>query len=76
MKGSHTLVQHIMFFGDSMTAGQYVPPRYRWTSLASDALEDRFPSQFDVEVRAISGETSREAPYAFRRPLLRTMLTS
>jgi lysophospholipase L1-like esterase len=53
----------ILFMGDSITAGQYVDPQLRWTSLVGDALVRKY---HDTSVnllclnRGISGETTRQ----------------
>lgn len=57
--------QGVLLFGDSITAGQYIAPRYRWTSVFTRDLEASFPGEYDVEVRAVSGETSRQALIRF-----------
>jgi lysophospholipase L1-like esterase len=49
------------FFGDSITAGQYVYPNLRWTNIVSKKFGDE-----NFEVRAVSNETSRQA--LFRLP--------
>ena len=51
-----------MFFGDSITAGQYVSPEHHWTTLLRRRLanDPEFgPVQFSVG--AVSGDTSRGA---------------
>jgi len=58
-----------MLFGDSITAGQYMRPRYRWPSIFGRGLEADFPGSYDVDVRAISGETSRQALLRFPQAL-------
>lgn len=50
-----------VFFGDSITAGQYVPPQAHWTTLLRErinawGLEDVF-----YTIAAVSGETTRQA---------------
>jgi lysophospholipase L1-like esterase len=49
------------FFGDSISAGQYVYPNLRWTKIISKKFENE-----NFEVKAVSGETSRQA--LFRLP--------
>jgi lysophospholipase L1-like esterase len=53
----------IVHMGDSITAGQYVDPRLRWTSLLMDRLErERVDDGVRVESvnRGVSGETTRQ----------------
>jgi lysophospholipase L1-like esterase len=49
--------------GDSITAGQYVDPERRWTSLVGDALLRRYlhtPINLHFINRGVSGETTRQ----------------
>lgn len=58
------MVKKIVFFGDSITEGQYVEPPYRWT----DLLEKRIlGSEEGAQVlnKGISGQTSRQALLRF-----------
>ena len=53
----------IVFMGDSITAGQYVDPALRWTSLVGDSIVARYlltPINFYILNRGISGETTRQ----------------
>jgi lysophospholipase L1-like esterase len=50
--------------GDSITAGQYVDPALRWTSLIGDAVVVRYlttPINFLILNCGVSGETTRQA---------------
>ena len=54
----------IVFMGDSITAGQYVDPALRWTSLISDSIVVRYlmtPVNFLMLNCGVSGETTRQA---------------
>ena len=62
----------IVFFGDSITDGQYVHHSLRWTELASERLKVHFAARLDPNrqyhyVHGISGETSRQALERFPR---------
>ena len=53
----------IVFMGDSITAGQYVDPELRWTSLVGNALVVDYlstPVNFHILNRGVSGETTRQ----------------
>jgi len=53
----------IVFMGDSITAGQYVDPSLRWTSLVGDSIlrgHLSTPVNFNLLNRGISGETTRQ----------------
>ncbi len=55
----------IVFFGDSITFGQYIDPRVRWTALVESYLRRAGESEHTYCVnRGVSGETTRD-------PLLR-----
>ena len=56
----------LVFFGDSITEGQYVHHSLRWTELASERLKSHFAARLDPNrqyhyVHGISGETTRQA---------------
>jgi len=62
----------IVFFGDSITEGQYVAPPDRWVDILSDRLLRRYlddPANLQVLVRGVSGETTRQALERFPRDL-------
>lgn len=53
----------IVYMGDSITAGQYVDPTLRWTSLTSDTIVARYLAtsvNFYILNCGISGETTRQ----------------
>jgi acyl-CoA thioesterase-1 len=50
-----------VFFGDSITAGQYVDPEFHWTTLLRGRLAQGELAGVAFSVGAISGETSRQA---------------
>jgi lysophospholipase L1-like esterase len=53
----------IVFMGDSITAGQYVDPALRWTSLIGDSIVARYlttSANFLILNRGVSGETTRQ----------------
>jgi lysophospholipase L1-like esterase len=53
----------IVYMGDSITAGQYVDPTLRWTSLISDTIVARYlatPVNFYILNCGVSGETTRQ----------------
>jgi lysophospholipase L1-like esterase len=50
-----------VFFGDSITAGQYVSPEHHWTTLVRERLPDSGLNDVDYTVSAVSGETTRQA---------------
>jgi lysophospholipase L1-like esterase len=49
-----------VFFGDSITAGQYVPPRHHWTTLLRERLTDLELTHILYSVAAVSGDTTRQ----------------
>jgi lysophospholipase L1-like esterase len=49
-----------VFFGDSITAGQYVPLTLRWTTLLSERLTDGKLADVQYSVGAVSGDTTRQ----------------
>lgn len=51
----------VLLFGDSITAGQYVSPSLRWTELIRGTNTHLQPQNLSFDVRAVSGETSRQA---------------
>lgn len=53
--------QCVLLFGDSITAGQYVSPRHRWTHLLKTGDYSFWEKVPDFDVQAVSGETSRQA---------------
>ncbi|HEV8678170.1 MAG TPA: SGNH/GDSL hydrolase family protein [Stellaceae bacterium] len=62
----------IVFFGDSITEGQYVTPPLRWVDIVSGGLQLRYrddPFNLLVLVRGVSGETTRQALERFPRDL-------
>src|SRR6185295_10439447 len=53
----------IVFMGDSITAGQYVDPALRWTSLISDSIIVKYEMtsvNFLMLNSGVSGETTRQ----------------
>src|SRR5262245_5728100 len=53
----------IVFMGDSITAGQYVDPSLRWTSLVGDSMLRKYlptPVNLHLLNRGASGETTRQ----------------
>ena len=53
----------VVFMGDSITAGQYVDPSVRWTTLVGDAIVREYlptPVNFNMLTRGVSGETTRQ----------------
>jgi lysophospholipase L1-like esterase len=49
----------IVYFGDSITYGQYLDPELRWTSIVDARLRGRFPTTtFETFNRGVSGETT------------------
>ena len=68
----------LVFFGDSITEGQYVHHSLRWTELASARLRAHFSSSYDPNrqyhyVHGISGETTRQALERFPRQVQQLM---
>jgi len=62
----------LVFFGDSITEGQYVHHSLRWTEVISVRLKEQFANRFDPNrqyhyVHGISGETTRQALERFPR---------
>jgi lysophospholipase L1-like esterase len=62
----------LVFFGDSITEGQYVHHSLRWTEITSVRLKAQFASRYDPNrqyhyVHGISGETTRQALERFPR---------
>jgi lysophospholipase L1-like esterase len=60
----------IVFFGDSITEGQYVAPPARWVDIVSGSLLLRYrdhPLNLQLVVRGVSGETTRQALERFPR---------
>lgn len=49
-----------VFFGDSITAGQYVSPSLHWTTLLRERLSDLELAHVFFSVGAVSGETTRQ----------------
>lgn len=49
-----------VYFGDSITAGQYVPPSRRWTTLLRERLSASGLSDVIYTISAVSGETTRQ----------------
>jgi lysophospholipase L1-like esterase len=53
----------MVYMGDSITEGQYVPPALRWTDLISDSLQRKFlasPVNLILLNQGVSGETTRQ----------------
>lgn len=55
----------IVFFGDSITEGQYVHHSLRWAELVSNRIKAQFENRLDPErhfhyVHGVSGETTRQ----------------
>lgn len=62
----------VVFFGDSITEGQYVAPPLRWVDLVSERLLSRYGDhtvQLQVLARGVSGETTRQGLERFPRDL-------
>jgi lysophospholipase L1-like esterase len=62
----------IVFMGDSITAGQYVDPSLRWTSLVGDTIVRKYlptPVNFHMLNRGVSGETTRQGLERFPKDL-------
>jgi lysophospholipase L1-like esterase len=62
----------IVFMGDSITGGQYVEPSVRWTALVGDAIVREYlstPVNFNMLVRGVSGETTRQGLERFPNDL-------
>jgi acyl-CoA thioesterase-1 len=60
----------VVFFGDSITEGQYVDPALRWTNLLVDQLTLAYrdtPVSLHFLNKGISGETSRQGLERFAR---------
>ena len=62
----------LVFFGDSITEGQYVHHSLRWAELVSNRLKAQFADRLDPErqfhyVHGISGETTRQGLERFPR---------
>lgn len=49
-----------VFFGDSITAGQYVSPSHHWTTLLRERLTDSGLTDVRYSVGAVAGETTRQ----------------
>lgn len=49
-----------VFFGDSITAGQYVSPSHQWTTLLRERLADLESTHVRYSVAAVSGDTTRQ----------------
>jgi lysophospholipase L1-like esterase len=49
-----------VFFGDSITAGQYVSPSHHWTTLLRERLTDIGLTHVRYSVAAVSGDTTRQ----------------
>jgi lysophospholipase L1-like esterase len=49
----------IVYMGDSITFGQYLDPRLRWTTLTDARLDARFGDVFESHNRGVSGNTTR-----------------
>jgi lysophospholipase L1-like esterase len=49
-----------VFFGDSITAGQYVSPSRHWTTLLAERLSDLESTHVLYSVGAVSGDTTRQ----------------
>src|SRR5260370_33600497 len=60
----------VVFFGDSITEGQYVAPPLRWVDIVSSGLQLRYrdpPLNLQLLPRGVSGETTRQALERFPR---------
>jgi acyl-CoA thioesterase I len=72
MKLKPTQAIVIVFMGDSITAGQYVDPSLRWTSLVDDDIVRKYlptPINFHILNRGVSGETTRQGLERFPNDL-------
>jgi lysophospholipase L1-like esterase len=49
-----------VFFGDSITAGQYVEPEFQWTTILRERVERSGLREVDFSVGAVSGDTTRQ----------------
>jgi len=62
----------VVFMGDSITAGQFVDPSLRWTSLVSDVIVRKYlPTTVNFQMlnRGVSGETTRQGLERFPNDL-------
>ena len=69
MAGPRNLLT-VVFFGDSITEGQYVAPPHRWVDIVSDQMLRRYldhPTNLHLLVKGVSGETTRQALERFPR---------
>jgi lysophospholipase L1-like esterase len=60
----------LVYMGDSITEGQYVDTRLRWTDVVSDSLHRKFlPSPINLLLlnQGVSGETTRQGLERFAR---------
>lgn len=60
----------VVFFGDSITEGQYVAPPLRWVDIVSEGLASRYrdhPLPVQALARGVSGETTRQGLERFPR---------
>lgn len=60
----------MVYMGDSITEGQYVPTELRWTDIVSDNLQRKFlpsPTNLMLVNQGISGETTRQGLERFAR---------
>jgi lysophospholipase L1-like esterase len=55
-----TIELRCVFFGDSITAGQYVSPGHHWTTLLRARLGDLEMTPVRYSVAAVSGDTTRQ----------------
>ena len=72
MKLKPTQAIVIVFMGDLITAGQYVDPSLRWTSLVDDDIVRKYlptPINFHILNRGVSGETTRQGLERFPNDL-------
>ena len=60
MTGNRATELRCVFFGDSITAGQYVSPNQHWTALLRERLTDLEMTHVLFSVGAVSGDTTRQ----------------
>ena len=58
-------IKKVIFFGDSITYGQYIDPKYIWTTIITNNLNKK--KDLITFRNAVSGETSRQLLLRFSR---------
>lgn len=62
INAQHKLIK-IVFMGDSITEGQHIDPKVRWTTIVSSEIQKAFTSktiEFGFINQGVSGETTRQ----------------